>query len=93
MNFANSVRIDGKIVGDLLVDSGAAGIIRRRPRRRSAAISMRIGVLVAGKVHGNIRAADSVHLMSTAKGAAISRICVDIDRVRRAVSTGCSWTS
>ncbi|HEY9447029.1 MAG TPA: polymer-forming cytoskeletal protein [Burkholderiales bacterium] len=67
MNFANSVRIDGKIVGDLLVDSGAAGIIAVGPDAEVRGNIDAHRVLVAGKVHGNIRAADSVHLMSTAK--------------------------
>jgi len=57
MNFANSVRIDGKIVGDLLVDSGAAGIIAVGPEAEVRGNIDAHRVLVAGKVHGNIRAA------------------------------------
>jgi len=67
MNFANSVRIDGKVIGDLLVDPGAAGIIAVGPNAEVRGNIDAHRVLVAGKVHGNIHAAESVHLMSSAQ--------------------------
>lgn len=67
MNFVHSVRIDGKVVGDLLVDPGAAGIIAIGPKAEVRGNIDAHRVLVAGKVHGNIHAADSVHLMSSAR--------------------------
>lgn len=67
MNFGNSVRIDGKVHGNLNVEPGSKGTIAVGLGAEVRGDINAYRVLVAGTVQGNIQAAERVELLSTAR--------------------------
>jgi cytoskeletal protein CcmA (bactofilin family) len=67
MNFGNSVRIDGKIHGNLTMEPGCKGTIAVGPGAEVRGDINAYRVLVAGTVQGNIQASERVELLSSAR--------------------------
>jgi Integral membrane protein CcmA involved in cell shape determination len=67
MNFGNSVRIDGKVHGNLIIEPGCKGTIAIGPGAEVRGDINAYRVLVAGTVHGNIQATERVELLSSAR--------------------------
>jgi cytoskeletal protein CcmA (bactofilin family) len=67
MNFGNSVRIDGKVHGNLNIEPGCKGTIAVGPGAEVRGDINAYRVLVAGTVQGNIQASERVELLSSAR--------------------------
>jgi len=67
--FAESIRIDGKVIGSLQVEPGAKGSVAVAPGGIVCGDIVAHRVLVAGTVQGNIHATEIVQLM---KGATVT---------------------
>ena len=67
MNFGNSVRIDGKVHGNLIIEPGCKGTIAIGPGAEVRGDINAYRVLVAGTVQGNIQATERVELLSSAR--------------------------
>ena len=65
--FAESIRIDGKVIGDLQEEPGAKGSVAIAPRATVCGDIVAHRVLVAGTVQGNIHATEIVQLMNGAR--------------------------
>ena len=65
--FAESIRIDGKVIGDLQAEPGATGSVAVAPGAIVCGDIVAHRVLVAGTVQGNIHAAEIVQLMNGAR--------------------------
>ena len=65
--FAESVRIDGKVIGDLQVEPGVTGSVAVAPGATVCGDIVAHRVLVAGTVQGNIQAMEIVQLMPGAR--------------------------
>jgi len=67
MNFGDSVRIDGKVHGNLTMEPGCNGTIAVGPGAEIRGDISAHRVLVAGIVQGNIQATERVELLSSAR--------------------------
>lgn len=65
--FAESIRIDGKVIGDLQEEPGAIGSVAIVPGAIVCGDIAAHRVLVAGTVQGNIHATEIVQLMNGAR--------------------------
>lgn len=86
--FAESIRIDGKVMGDVQVEPGARGSVAVAPGAVVRGDIVAHRVLVAGTVQGNIQALEIVQLMDGAKVTGdISYAAISI--VHGAIVNGC----
>ena len=67
MNFGNSVHIDGKVHGDLVMEPGCKGTIAIGPDAEVRGDINACRILIAGTVQGNIHATERVELLSSAR--------------------------
>jgi len=67
MNFGNSVRVDGKVHGNLTMEPGCKGTIAIGPGAEVRGDINAYRVLVAGTIQGNIQASERVELLSSAR--------------------------
>jgi cytoskeletal protein CcmA (bactofilin family) len=65
--FAESIRIDGKVLGNVEVEPGATGSVAVGPGAIVRGDIVAHRVLIAGTVQGNIRALETVQLMDGAR--------------------------
>jgi cytoskeletal protein CcmA (bactofilin family) len=65
--FAESIRIDGKVIGNLQVEPGATGSVAVAPGATVCGDIVAHRVLVAGTVQGNIHSTEIVQLMNGAR--------------------------
>jgi cytoskeletal protein CcmA (bactofilin family) len=67
VDFSDSIRVDGRVVGDIQAERGAVGCIAVGPEAEVRGNITAHRVLVAGTVIGNIRALEIAHLLGTAR--------------------------
>jgi cytoskeletal protein CcmA (bactofilin family) len=67
MSFANSVRIDGKVLGDVLIDGDGGGLVAVGPGAEVRGNVSARRVLIAGTVQGNVQGTDNVQLLAGAR--------------------------
>jgi cytoskeletal protein CcmA (bactofilin family) len=82
ISFSDGIRVDGRVTGDIQVERGAMGSIAVGPEAEVRGNITAHRVLVAGTVHGNIRALETVHLLPTA------RVTGDVSYAKLSIRSG-----
>lgn len=82
ISFSEGIRIDGRVTGDIEAERGSTGCIAVGSEAEVRGNIVAHRVLVAGTVHGNIRAIEVVHLLGTA------RVTGDISYAKISIAPG-----